>query len=44
MPKAKRDVLRYIDESIEYERGNNTAAPLAGTGVGSTTPRRTLST
>ena len=30
MPKVKRDVLRYIDESIEYERGNNTAAPPGG--------------
>jgi hypothetical protein len=30
MPKTKRDVLRYIDESIEYERGNNTAAPPGG--------------
>jgi hypothetical protein len=30
MPKTKRDVLRYIDESIAYERGNNTAAPPGG--------------
>jgi hypothetical protein len=30
MPKVKHDVLRYIDESIEYERGNNTAAPPGG--------------
>jgi hypothetical protein len=30
MPKVKRDVLGYIDESVEYERGNNTAAPPGG--------------
>ena len=30
MPKARRDVLRSIDESIEWERGNNTAAPPGG--------------
>lgn len=30
MPKVKRDVLRYIDASIEYERGANTAAPPGG--------------
>jgi hypothetical protein len=30
MPKAKRDVSGYIDETIEYERGNNTVAPPGG--------------
>jgi len=30
LPKAKRDVLRYIDESIEYERGNSTSPPPGG--------------
>ena len=30
MPKVKRDVLRYIEESIKYERGNKTAAPPGG--------------
>jgi hypothetical protein len=28
--RPKRDVLRYIAETIEYERGNNTAAPPGG--------------
>ena len=30
MPKVKRDVLRYINESIKYERRNSTAAPPGG--------------
>ncbi len=27
---VKRDVLRYIDKSIEYERGSDTKAPPGG--------------
>ena len=31
MPKVKRDVLRYIDETIEYERGNSKGpTPIGG--------------
>jgi hypothetical protein len=30
MRKAKRDVLGYIDASIEYERGNSKKAPPGG--------------
>ena len=30
MPKGKRDVSGYIDETIEYERANNMVAPPGG--------------